>query len=137
MEITREEDYAVRCVLKLSSAPERIFVVSEISKSMSIPKAFLAKIMQKLVRAGIVESIRGVKGGFRLKKKPHDITLLDVINAISGEIPVNRCVVDKRSCNRVRKCSVHPVWVELQKVILDKLKSVDFRELVLKETGKR
>ncbi len=136
MEVTREEDYAVRCVLKLSSAPENIFVVSDISKSMFIPKAFLAKIMQKLVRAGIVESIRGVKGGYRLKKKPENITLFDVISAISGEIPVNRCVVDRRSCNRAKRCSVHPVWVDLQKVILNKLKSVDFRELVFKEYRK-
>lgn len=133
MEITREEDYAVRCVLMLSRAPEKIFVVSEISRSMSIPKAFLAKIMQKLVRAGIVESIRGVKGGFRLKKMPENITLLEIIKAISGGIPVNRCVVDRRSCNRMRRCSVHPVWVDLQKVILEKLDSVNFKELVLKE----
>lgn len=63
MQITMETDYAVRCELYLSKETQRMASVSEVAKPMHIPKSFLAKMLQSLVKAGIVEPIRGVKGG--------------------------------------------------------------------------
>jgi DNA-binding IscR family transcriptional regulator len=71
-----------------------------------------------------------VKGGFRLARKPKNISLLDVIEAISGPIPVNICVIDSRSCDRIKRCTVHPVWVRIQKLLKRELASVDFKKLV-------
>ena len=82
MLVTRETDYAVRCILYLAQADDQIANVTEVSRKMHIPKTFLAKIFQRLAKAGLVVSNRGMNGGFRLAKKPSAMSLLDIAEAI-------------------------------------------------------
>ena len=114
MLVTRETDYAIRCVLYLARDFDQISSVGEIAQRMNIPKSFLAKILQRLVREGIVESIRGMKGGFRLLRRPDDITLLEVFTAMQGVAPVNTCAIDKRRCRMSAACAVHSIWAEIR-----------------------
>jgi Rrf2 family protein len=114
MLVTRETEYAVRCVLYLARQEGRIANVGLIAEKMNIPKSFLAKILQRLVRESIVESSRGMNGGFRLLKKPENITLLEMLTIIQGVAPVNTCAIDKRRCELNAQCSVHPIWVEIR-----------------------
>ena len=130
MQITRQTDYAIRCVLHLSRIKDRILVVDDIAKVMDIPKSFLAKILQRLTKAGIVKSSRGIKGGFQLSKKPGQISLLDVIEAIQGPAGMNRCAINKDTCKFSRACTVHPVWVELRQKVEQYLKKVTFQKLL-------
>jgi Rrf2 family protein len=129
MLVTRKTDYAVRCVLYLARDKDQVSNVTEVSKAMHIPKSFLAKIFQKLVRAGMVESIRGMNGGFRLAKKPSEISLLDIMTAIQGPAAINLCAVDSRKCRRSSTCSVHPVWVELRRDVNRKLQEQTIDQL--------
>ncbi|MBI5101121.1 MAG: Rrf2 family transcriptional regulator [Nitrospirae bacterium] len=130
MEITQETDYAVRCVLFLSrTSPEKNVMIEEIAGSMEIPRSFLAKILQKLSKAGIVRSFRGVRGGFRLTRAPLDITLLDVVEAIEGPVTMNKCGIEGKLCNFSGTCTVHPVWKKLRTIVEGHLRSVNFETL--------
>ena len=129
MYVTKKADYAIRCVLHLSRDPEAVASVEEISRAMLVPKTFLAKILQSLMRAGIVSSTRGVKGGFRLAKRPKDINLLDVIEAIQGPSAPNLCAIDKRMCQLSSRCTVHPVWMKIREIVEKELKKKTFAEL--------
>ncbi len=129
MEITRETDYAIRCVLYLSRKQGYVTMVDEISREMCIPKSFLAKILQRLTRSSIVKSFRGVKGGFQVARPPREITLLDVIEAIQGPVGMNVCAIDKRACRLSGSCTVHPVWVEARKQVEQFLGSKNFAQL--------
>ncbi len=129
MQITRETDYAIRSVLYLSQNRHGIKMVDEIAKEKEIPKPFLSKILQKLSRAGIVKSYRGIKGGFGLAREPKKISLLDVIVAIEGSVAMNICAIDRRSCKFSDACAVHPVWVELKKQTESFLKRYNFEKL--------
>ncbi len=135
MQITREADYAIRCVLYLAAHRHETVAVGEIAEAQYIPKTFTAKILQKLVRAGIVASARGKKGGFTLARAPSMISLLDVIETIQGPIPLNMCVIDRKSCERTDYCTVHPVWVELRADFVRKLRSIRFSRLVKEGKG--
>ena len=117
MLVTRETDYAVRCILYLAQDSVQIANVTEVSRKVHIPKTFLAKIFQRLVKAGLVESIRGMNGGFRLLKKPSAIPLLDIMEAVQGPSCINVCAVDSKQCKRSAVCAVHPFWVELRKEV--------------------
>src|SRR5208283_1382436 len=128
MEITRETDYAIRCILYLSDKQGVISMVEDIAREMQIPKSFLAKILQKLARASIVKSFRGVKGGFQLARLPEEISLLDVMEAIEGEVSMNACALDQTLCSRSKTCPVHPAWVDIRK---------DFRKILKKYTFAR
>jgi len=131
MYITREADYAVRCVLYLARKVNGITPVNEIAEAMHIPKSFLAKILQRLVKAEIVKSGRGVGGGFSIAKKPESISILDVIKAIQGNAAtINMCALDKRMCLLSNTCSVHPVWVELRGIIERRLQEENFAKLI-------
>lgn len=127
--ITRKTDYAIRCVLHLAESEKKVVMINEIADEREIPKSFLAKIMQKLAKAGIVGSLRGVKGGFMLAKKASEISLLDIVEIMEGSVAMNICAVDKRKCDFSSTCSVHPVWVELRKDVEDRLKKWSFAKL--------
>lgn len=130
MEITQETDYAVRCVLYLSRKDANLSImIDEIAAEMEIPRSFLAKILQKLSKAGIVRSFRGVRGGFRLSRPPKEITLLEVVEAIEGPVAMNRCSIDGAWCGFSKTCNVHPVWVQLRGVVKKYLGEVDFEKL--------
>ena len=87
MQITREGDYGIRSVLYLARQPfKKISFVTEIAEENKIPRSFLAKILQKMVKAKIVRSYRGVKGGFSLSKPAREISILDVLEAIEGKL---------------------------------------------------
>lgn len=126
MQITRETDYAIRCVQFLAGSTRRVAVVSEIAEAKGIPKSFLAKILQKLVDAKIVKSFKGMKGGFQLARKPADISLLDVIEATEGPVVMNICAVERGNCSFSGECAVHPVWVDIRRDMEKRLKNWNF-----------
>ncbi len=130
MQITREGDYGIRSVLYLSRQPfKKISFVHEISDEYKIPRSFLAKILQKLVRAKLVRSYRGVKGGFSLARQARDITMLDVVEAIEGKLCINLCLQDKKKCGFSKQCPVSPVWATVQTKLADMLRKMNFEEL--------
>ena len=133
MFITREADYAVRCVLFLSQEAGRTVSANEISKSMTVSRSFLAKILQRLSKSRIVRSTQGIAGGFELVNKPDKINVLEVIEAIQGPAAVNVCAVDERDCDLSGTCPVHPIWVELREVIEKRLKKESFAKLATRK----
>lgn len=133
MQITRETDYAIRCVCYLARKKDQVVMVDEIARAREIPKSFLAKILQRLKKARIVKSYRGMAGGFQLARKAGEISLLDIIEAIEGPVVMNRCSVAGKVCNFSDTCSVHPVWVGLRKTVESRLRKYDIASLARRE----
>jgi Rrf2 family protein len=130
MQITRQGDYGIRSVLYLARQPfKKISFVTEISEEYKIPRSFLAKILQKLVKARIVRSYRGVKGGFSLARQARDISMLEVLEAIEGKICLNICLMDKKKCQFSKHCPISPVWATAQAKLAETLKKTNFEDL--------
>ncbi len=130
MLVTRETDYAVRTVLYLAKNRDRTASVTEVAHAMQIPKSFLAKLLQRLVRSHILTSSRGVNGGFQLAQKPSEITLLSIMEAVQGPAGINVCAIDSKRCNLSSACAVHPVWVEIRKEVEKRLKRETIGRLI-------
>ncbi len=131
MRLTRAGEYAVRCVIYLAMSGRDVLVSrKEIASKAEIPAQFLAKIAQELAKAGIIEIRQGVRGGFILIRDPEDITLLDVVETMIGEIYLNDCVCRPGSCDASRTCSVHRVWQHARNQLRDTLGSVTFASLI-------
>lgn len=130
MFVTREADYAVRCVLLLTREAGRVVSANEISKTMSVPRTFLAKILQRLLKKGILKSTQGISGGYELARSPAEINLFDVIDAIQGPSAMTACAIDEKACSLSCSCVVHPVWVELRQEVEKRLKSESFAGLI-------
>jgi Rrf2 family protein len=131
MRLTRAGEYGVRAVLHLAAQPEgRVTFVGEISEKQDVPRHFAAKVMQLLVKSGVVRSHRGVKGGFTLSRPASNITLKDIIEGVEGQIFLNLCLIKKGECPRDDTCPVHLVWREAQGKLMEILDGVTVAELV-------
>lgn len=131
LQITRDGEYAVRAILHMSARPEgSLSLISEIAEAQEVPKSYLSKIMQHLVRAGLVKSRRGARGGFFLARKPEEITLRQAIEAIEGPIFLNVCLIKKGECHRDDFCPVHLVWQEAQRKLMEVLDGKTMAQLV-------
>lgn len=135
MRLTRAGEYAVRCVMCLAkNGTDKIVSRHEVSASGNIPPHFLAKIAQQLSRAGIIEILQGARGGYRLLIPPEKLSLLDVIEAIIGEIFLNDCVVRPESCHASSSCAVNSVWLKARDQLRQTLDQVTFAELIEDES---
>ena len=131
MRLTRAAEYAIRCVLYLSNQQENSLVSKkEVASAMGIPDQYLGKIAQQLSRAGIIEILQGARGGFRLIASPGDISLLNVIEAIMGEIFLNDCILRPQSCVNSQTCAVHRVWEQARDQLRDTLDGAKFSQLI-------
>ncbi|MBI5419065.1 MAG: Rrf2 family transcriptional regulator [Deltaproteobacteria bacterium] len=133
MRISRETDYAIRCLIFMARRPLKVHTVMEVARPRGIPPSFLAKILQKFVKSGILSSARGVRGGFRLTRSPADITLLQVIEAVEGPISLNDCMVERETCSLASRCAAHSAWKEIQGVLAAKLGEYTIRMLADQE----
>lgn len=130
MIITRATEYAIRAVLYMAAQPRgEIVLKKDICREQDITPAFLTKILQPLIKQGIVGSHRGVGGGFYLMKDPEEITLLDVIKTEEGPLYLNLCVADKGHCEREETCPVNKVWREARTQLLGVLGNYTFAQL--------
>ncbi len=131
MRLTRAGEYAVRCVLYLAGRPPGdVTSRREVASAMDIPDPFLSKIAQQLAKAGIIEIIQGAKGGYRLLIPPENVTLLDVVETISGEIFLNDCLMRPGACSRSPVCKVHQVWQKAKEQLRATLRQATIDQLL-------
>ena len=136
MRLTRAAEYGVRCVLYLCGAGKgRVVSRKELAREMAIPEQFLGKLARQLARQGILEITQGSRGGLRILHSPGEITLLEVVEAIEGEILLNDCLMYPGYCSRDRVCAVHPVWERARENLRATLREADFSTLLQKECG--
>jgi Rrf2 family protein len=116
MLITRASEYAILSLIVLSRASEPKDSET-LSKELMISKSFLAKILQSLAKADILNSYKGVNGGFTLKKEPKEIDMLSVMSSVEGKAPaVFECSPSIHDCpsNQAEICSIWPFLNKLQ-----------------------
>ena len=111
--LSRTCEYAIQAVIYLAKKPEgKYTLIREISKELEIPHHFLGKIMQTLVKEGMLISYKGPKGGLALSKKPSEITLMDVITIIDGTDFTTRCIMGLDKCDESMNCPLHAAWCD-------------------------
>lgn len=139
MQITRQADYALRAMLYLArlensqKSGNGRAATSQIAEEMEIPPSFLAKIISQLSIAGLIHTSRGARGGVSLARKPENVNLLDVVEAIDGPINLNECVQDPGICSFGDNCPLHEVWCEAKADLVSKLRAATFDKLLERE----
>ncbi len=135
MRLTRAGEYAVRCMIYLAHKGVGVLVSKqEIAERADIPTHFLAKIAQDLARAHLIEIRQGPKGGYSLLKDPAEVSLLEVVEVMIGEIYLNDCVGRPETCCASKRCAVHKVWEDARDQLRETLAGVSFAQLSEKES---
>jgi Rrf2 family protein len=134
MRLTRAGEYAILCVYFMAKHEKGMVIsLKRIAGAMDIPKQFLSKIAQQLSRSGIIDISQGPKGGCRLLVAPEKLSLLDVVEAIMGEILLNDCMLNAETCKRKVACAVHLVWKKAESQLKQTLREATFDKLVKEE----
>jgi len=133
MQVSRRTDYALRAMIYLSAQEsDRSCTTAMIASSQGVPQKFLEKIIQDLIRGGIVKSKRGCEGGYSLARPPREISFRNIIEAVEGPIALNVCLEEQSSCNHFPKCTMYGVWSEVQRRVLDVFTQTSLADLKLK-----
>jgi Rrf2 family iron-sulfur cluster assembly transcriptional regulator len=130
MRLNRAGEYAVRCVMHLAkNGNGGVISRREVARAMEIPEPFLAKIARQLTLAGILDVTQGSRGGYRLAKDPGELTLLEVVEAMMGEIFLNDCLCRPQSCRRSPTCLSHRVWKKANQQLRSTLKNATIAQI--------
>jgi Rrf2 family protein len=137
MKVSLRGEYALRAMLVLGLNYEKPVVrIQAISDHQNIPKRFLEQILNDLKSAGFVQSKRGVAGGYRLARKPEQISLAAVVRHVEGALAPVSCVserfYEKCSCPDESRCAIRSVMKEVRDAIVGILECVTIAELCLR-----
>lgn len=136
MKLSLRGEYALRALVVLGlnyEQREAVVRIQTISEQQNIPKRFLEQILNDLRSGGLLESRRGVSGGYRLRRSPEQITLAEVIRRIEGPLAPVRCVSERFykpcSCPDEARCGVRSVMKDVRDAIVKILENVTVAEL--------
>jgi Rrf2 family protein len=122
--------HAIRAMVTLAALPESEYQgVAEIARITGSPRNYLGKLLLQLSRHGLVESRKGLGGGFRLSQSPDEIRLFDVMAAIEDVGRWTECAFANAACSDVNPCMVHARWSRVREAFLGFLRNTTITEL--------
>ena len=142
MKITAQEEYGLRCLLQLAQAnQEKGLTVREIASKEGLSPAYVEKLLRLLSQSGVIHSVRGIKGGYLLNRKPQEIRLLDVVKAL-GAVPTTHEICDRftgnrKSCIHIDNCCIRAAWATLTQMLENFLEGTSLSDLIGPESKAR
>ncbi len=137
MKLSTRGRYGVRAMLELAmSAGKGPVPLRDLASRQEISAKYLEQLLIPLKSAGLVKSVRGARGGYLLAREPELISLYDVVRSLEGPLAPVECVEDPNYCDRVGGCTVHLVWGEMGKMLVDFLAGMSLADLVERQKEK-
>jgi Rrf2 family protein len=134
MKVSAQEEYGLRCLLQLAQLGEGEFLtLAQMSEREGISQANAGKLLWLLSKAGLVASIRGTKGGYRLARPASEIHLNEIIKVLDGDVLDGHCksytgLLD--SCVHTGDCGIRPVIVGVHEVVRKALSAITLAQLI-------
>ena len=121
LNITEKTNVVIHSLALIAAHPEMDAVsVKFIAKELAVSESYLAKVLQPIVKNGLLDSSRGAKGGYVLKKKPEKIKVLDLILLLEGNFPHSQCLFDRPRCSD-ESCPFRRLSVKVKETIIKEL----------------
>ncbi len=137
MKLSTRGRYATRALLELAlHQGDGPIQLKDIARRQQISLRYLAHLITPLISGGLVQSIRGAKGGVWLAKAPEEIRLSDVMQLLEGSMAPVACVDNPEICSRSTFCVTRDIWGELKKAIDKILESTTLQDLVERQKNK-
>lgn len=128
--LTLTGEYALRASVHMATLEEgRFFLARDIAEATGIPAAYLAKIMQSMVKDGLLTSQRGLRGGFRFSRPLAQISIADVVGSVENLIRYEQCILGQAECTDKVACPLHYGWREISTRYLDWMRRTKLSEM--------
>ena len=131
--ISQTAEYALRAVAALAGSPDEPMVTQRLAEATKVPAGYLSKVLQSLGRAGLVNSTRGVGGGFVLARPASEITIYDIVQAVDPLQRIRTCPLGLAS-HGVRLCPLHKRLDDAMKQVEDAFRASNLAEVLAEPT---
>lgn len=128
--LTQTSEYALRAMVYMArKGADRYSGVKEIAAATEVPSNYLAKILQQLAKAGVLESQKGFGGGFRVARPLSKINLLAIVDPLENISRFHRCVLGQRECSDEVACPLHDAWKRICREYLGSLENTTLQDV--------
>ncbi len=132
MKLSRLADYAIVAMTYVARDPDRIHAAPEIAAATKLPAPAAAKVLARLGRAGLLNSVRGTKGGYRLARPAQDISVGAIVNALDGAVAITQCIQSGRGgCEIAVACPSRSGLNRINVAVRNALEEVSLAEIAL------
>jgi len=129
LKLGRMTDYGTVLMTALANEPARLHSAHELAERTRIAAPTVSKLLKQLSRGGVVESIRGAQGGYRLARPANRITVADIVTVLEGPFGLTACSVHKGDCNIESHCGVRGNWRLINHAIRSALEAVTLAQM--------
>ena len=130
MWVSTRAQYAMRALVEIALGGEAPTSLKTVSERQGISQHYLEQLMAVLRRAGVVESLRGAQGGYRVARPPEAISALEVVELMEGSLAPVACIEDESSCAHTGNCSTEGLWHRVDAAVRGVLGSTSLADLV-------
>ena len=129
LKLTKKADYGLIALRHLASVPGATASTKYIADTYHLPVPLLAKVLQMLTRAKILQSVAGTNGGYKLARDPRNISALEVVRAIDGPVILTHCFTEHGTCEQSDNCTVREPLRRVHEAILELLHNFSITDL--------
>ena len=129
MRLYKSSEYAIRCLVSMAHSGGGVHSVKSLSDSLGIPYKFLGRLMSLLSSHGVVESLQGKGGGYRIIRPLEEIRLAEIVDIVEGIENYERCILGFERCDETNPCPMHEFWSGHKDGILDMLTTTTLAQL--------
>lgn len=130
LKLSKMADYGTVVLTAMVHEPERSKSAAEIAAANRMPAPTVSKVLKTLARAGLVSSLRGAKGGYRLSRAPATISLVDIIDAMDGPVAMTECSVTPGLCTQESGCAVRANWQRVNRIVISALQEITLDQMI-------
>ncbi|MFC1808400.1 RrF2 family transcriptional regulator [Candidatus Omnitrophota bacterium] len=127
--ITRDTDYVIRALCYIAESKDKVVSAAELVEKLKLPKPFLRKTLQILNKKKILNSYKGLGGGFSLAVSPSKISVIDLMRIFQGPIKINECLFKKKVCPDLKKCPLRKKIDCIERKVLSDLGNITIASL--------
>jgi Rrf2 family protein len=136
LKLTKKADYGLMAMKHLAEhAHEGACSAKDVAESYGIPPEVLAKILQRLAKAGLLHSQHGINGGYTLARPAREISAYEVIRAIDGPLFITSCITVRGECDQTQRCTIREPLRKVNQSIEEVLKNIKIAEMTEASDG--
>lgn len=129
LRVSKLADYGTIVMASMAREPQRIHSASDVAMRIGLAAPTVSKILKTLARNGLVVSLRGAKGGYRLPRPAAEISVAQIIGAMDGPIGMTQCSTRPGLCPQESACTVRANWQSINHIVLDALQRVTLEQM--------
>ena len=134
MWISTRAQYGMRALVEVALGGDRPTSLKTVADRQQLSQPYLEQIFAVLRNAGVVESVRGAHGGYRVVRPLESIDALEIVELLEGSVAPVACIEDGDTCERTGQCSTEPLWREVDDAVRRVLRGTSLADLVQRKT---